>query len=269
MDCLGQGAAGHGEVLHSPTSTAHYRVGHSDQHPPTSPCISDLRPPPQRYSSNITHLAFHSRVTKSSIPKDNSSCHHRVPRTAVLWRILAAMIVLLVFIQAVSCGMFFCVRVPFGHRPYVDYRDLISELDAGTPTEAADAGKPVASATSAARLQQHLTAPKLIPRAIHQTSHSTRLSATAKQLMRSWKERNAATWQVRFYNDDACLNFVRREFPEYFEAYMNLPKDVERADFFRYAAYVAYQPQCSRPVQSALCDAEQMIHLIFCLATFQ
>jgi mannosyltransferase OCH1-like enzyme len=39
--------------------------------------------------------------------------------------------------------------------------------------------------------------------------------------------------QVRFYSDDAALTFVRREFPEYFEAYLNLPRDVERADFFR------------------------------------
>jgi mannosyltransferase OCH1-like enzyme len=39
--------------------------------------------------------------------------------------------------------------------------------------------------------------------------------------------------QVRFYSDDAAMTFVRREFPEYFEAYLHLPKDVERADFFR------------------------------------
>lgn len=223
-------AAGRAEVLHSPTPTAHYRVAHGEHHQQTSPSVSELRPPPQRYSHHAAHLACHTRVARSNPPKD-SSCTH-VPRTAVLWRLLAAMIVVLVFVQAVSCGMFFCVRVPFGHRPYVDYRDLISELDAGTPTEAADAGKPVVPASTAYSWQQP-TAPKLIPRMVHQTSHTTRLSATAKQLMRSWQERNAESWQVRLYNDDACLNFVRREFPEYFEAYMNLPKNVERADFFR------------------------------------
>lgn len=233
MNCQALDAAATAEVLHSPTPTAHYRVALGEQQPLTSPRMGELRPPPQRYSSHTAHLACQTRVAKCSIPKDSSSCTHRVPRTAVLWRILAAMIVVLVFIQAVSCGMFFCVRVPFGQRPYVDYRDLISELDAGTPSEAADAGKPVVAAASVTYIQQQLSAPKLIPRAIHQTSHSTRLSTTAKQLMRSWKERNGDTWQVRFYNDDACLNFVRREFPEYFEAYMNLPKDVERADFFR------------------------------------
>jgi len=39
--------------------------------------------------------------------------------------------------------------------------------------------------------------------------------------------------QVRFWDDVACFNFVRQEFPEYLEAYLRLPKDVERADFFR------------------------------------
>lgn len=49
--------------------------------------------------------------------------------------------------------------------------------------------------------------------------------------------------QVRFYSDDAALTFVRREFPEYFEAYLNLPKDVERADFFRCVALLAVAVQ--------------------------
>lgn len=45
--------------------------------------------------------------------------------------------------------------------------------------------------------------------------------------------RLTARGQVRFYDDVAATNFVRREFPEYLEAYLSLPKDVERADFFR------------------------------------
>jgi hypothetical protein len=156
---------------------------------------------------------------------------------------MAAMIALLVLLQAVSCGMFFCVRLPFSHRPYVDYRDLISELDMGSPATAeALPGSPASSSSSSSVAasssglswqQQQLTAPKLIPRVIHQTYRSTRLPASAKQFMHSWQERNGEAWQVRLYSDEACLNFVRREFPEYFEAYMNLPKEVERADFFR------------------------------------
>lgn len=226
MDFQGLSAAGRAEV-------AHYRGPHAEQHQQASSRVSELRPPPQRYSSHTAHLAAHARVVRSSLPKESSSCTHHVPRTAVLWRLLAAMMIVLFFVQAVSCGLFFCVRLPFGHGPYADYRDLISELDAGTPAEAADAGKAAVAAASTAYAQQQLSSPKLIPRAIHQTSHSPRLSATAKQLMRSWKERNGDSFQLRFYSNGACLNFVRREFPEYFEAYTSLPKDVERADFFR------------------------------------
>jgi hypothetical protein len=153
------------------------------------------------------------------------------------------MIAVVVLLQAVSCGMFFCVQLPFSSRPYVDYRDLISELDMGSPADmmpgssASSSSSSVAAASSSVttwqQQQQQLSAPKLIPRVIHQTYRSTRLPASAKQFMHSWQERNGEAWQVRLYSDEACLNFVRREFPEYFEAYMNLPKEVERADFFR------------------------------------
>lgn len=56
-----------------------------------------------------------------------------------------------------------------------------------------------------------------------------------------------APLQVRFYSDDAALSFVRREFPEYFEAYLSLPKDVERADFFRCACVCGSGVLCLQP----------------------
>lgn len=34
----------------------------------------------------------------------------------------------------------------------------------------------------------------------------------------------------------ACLAFVKREFPEYLDAYRGLAKDVERSDFFRWVS---------------------------------
>ena len=39
--------------------------------------------------------------------------------------------------------------------------------------------------------------------------------------------------EYKFYDDKACFNFVEHEFPEYYDAYVNLPKNVERSDFFR------------------------------------
>jgi hypothetical protein len=56
--------------------------------------------------------------------------------------------------------------------------------------------------------------------------------------------------QVRFYSDDAAMTFVRREFPEYFEAYLHLPKDVERADFFRWVGHILPTRTCDMQYQN-------------------
>ncbi len=51
--------------------------------------------------------------------------------------------------------------------------------------------------------------------------------------LQSWRRLNPG-WEIRFYDDEACVEFVSREFPEYLAAYRALPKHVERSDFFRY-----------------------------------
>ena len=56
-------------------------------------------------------------------------------------------------------------------------------------------------------------APKLIPRIIHQTFKSGDIPADAQPLMHSWRQQNP-DWDIRFYDDKACLDFVRQEFPE-------------------------------------------------------
>ena len=63
---------------------------------------------------------------------DEATCTCVLPRTSVLCRLLVAMIVLLVFVQAVSCGMFFCVTLPMSHSrgSYAEYQDLVSDVTA-------------------------------------------------------------------------------------------------------------------------------------------
>ena len=76
--------------------------------------------------------------------------------------------------------------------------------------------------------------PQLIPRLIHQTFKSVgSLPEKAEQLRKSWKDKNPG-WTLHLWDDDECKKFVKAEFPEYINAYTRLPKDVERADFFRY-----------------------------------
>ena len=88
--------------------------------------------------------------------------------------------------------------------------------------------------------------PKLIPKIIHQTYKSTHLPDSVKPYMQTWRRENE-DWEIRFYDDAACLSFVQREFPEYVEAYKALPKDVERSDFFRWGPAPAL-PAMPHPV---------------------
>ena len=94
--------------------------------------------------------------------------------------------------------------------------------------------------------------PKLIPKIIHQTYKSMRVPEAMKPFMASWRLKNQ-DWEIRFYDDAACLSFVQREFPEYLEAYKALPKDVERSDFFRWVRHYLPQYLTEAPQQLLPC----------------
>ena len=92
--------------------------------------------------------------------------------------------------------------------------------------------------TSQARLDtQSIDSPKLIPRILHQTYQTSAIPPGVRPLMHSWRRHNE-DWEIRFYDDEACLKFVQREFPEYLDAFRALPRNVERSHFFRCAAWV-------------------------------
>lgn len=60
--------------------------------------------------------------------------------------------------------------------------------------------------------------PKLIPQIIHQTYKSSQVPNSVRPMMQSWRQANS-NWEIRFYDDEACLEFVQHEFPEYLDAY--------------------------------------------------
>lgn len=174
------------------------------QQQPCSHSKQQLRPPPARYASTTSNLACLSRATGSlpqhhKWPGRGGHHHHHaeqeaictcvLPRTSVLCRLLVVMTVLLVFVQAVSCGMFFCVTLPIitNSRGTTEYQDL------SAPGFAVEPQQPPALLQ-----QQPLKAvPKLIPRVIHQTYRNGRLPASTKSFMRTWAEVNGDSWQVR------------------------------------------------------------------------
>ena len=61
-------------------------------------------------------------------------------------------------------------------------------------------------------------APKLIPQIIHQTYKSSQVPNNVRPMMHSWRHMNP-NWEIRFYDDEACRDFVAKEFPEYVQAY--------------------------------------------------
>jgi hypothetical protein len=113
---------------------------------------------------------------------------------------------------------------------------------------------------------RHVATPNLIPRVIHQTYRSSSSIPPALQQLRdSWIRVNP-TWETRIWDDHDCREFVRHEFPLYFEAYMGLPKDVERADFFRYlvvlrhgGVYADMDTECKVPLDEVIRPTDTLV----------
>lgn len=93
--------------------------------------------------------------------------------------------------------------------------------------------------------------PKLIPRVIHQTYKSSSVPSNLKVLMHSWRRMNE-DWEIRFYDDEACMKFVQWEFPEYLDAYRSLANNIERSDFFRQVHLDFLDQACTLPLEAAL-----------------
>ena len=68
----------------------------------------------------------------------------------------------------------------------------------------------------------------MIPQAIHQTWKTRHLPPTLARYHASWVHFNPH-WQVHFYDDQACLEFVRDYYPEFLPVYQGFAHTVQRA----------------------------------------
>jgi hypothetical protein len=108
--------------------------------------------------------------------------------------------------------------------------------------------------------------PKFIPRIVHQTYQSLdQLSARLVAIRESWVRLNPG-WEIKFWDDTLCKEFVRTEFPEYYAAYLGLPKNVERADFFRYlvvlrqgGVYADIDTECKEPLDDLIRPVDTLL----------
>lgn len=94
----------------------------------------------------------------------------------------------------------------------------------------------------------------MIPQAIHQTWKTRHLPPTLARYHASWLHFNPH-WQVHFYDDQACLEFVRDAYPEFLPVYQGFAHTIQRADFFRYlivyhygGLYADIDMECLRPL---------------------
>lgn len=122
---------------------------------------------------------------------------------------MAFIVGLIIAFHAASCGYFFCVRFPgLLELPGTMYDDI-------TDIYYLSGGPRVIPSHVLPRKDQP---PKLIPQLIHQTYRSSQVPNSVRPMMQSWRQMNP-NWEIRFYDDEACRDFVAKEFPEYLEAY--------------------------------------------------
>ncbi len=96
-----------------------------------------------------------------------------------------------------------------------------------------------------------------MPRILHQTFPSWgELKPRQLQAMETWRRANP-TYEIRYWTDRDCEEFVRTIYPELLPSFVGLARAVERADFFRYLVvysfggfYADTDVDCTQPLDS-------------------
>ena len=99
--------------------------------------------------------------------------------------------------------------------------------------------------------------PPRMPRVLHQTFPSWgELKPRQLRSMETWRRLNP-TYEIRYWTDSDCEEFVRTIFPELLPSFVGLARAVERADFFRYLVvfsfggfYADTDVDCTQPLDS-------------------
>lgn len=204
-------------------------------------------------------------------------------QSCTLCALLLTAVAALEVLHAACCGMFACYGPPGPLElqflpPMVSADEDIRSMfrlrhnDGQELTAAATALPAVFRQFSADRLLAAVASGPMfadsqrrIPPIIHQTYKSAVVPRVVRPYMQSWQRLNPG-WELRFYDDQACLDFVRREFPEYLAAYIALPKQVERSDFFRYMVVLRYggvyadlDTECRQPMDALIQPRDTLV----------
>lgn len=149
-------------------------------------------------------------------------------------RVVAALLAFAAASNVLTCGRVACGDAGATTPPPTPYRpSALAATQAGLYAKRSHGLNALNAFPEGHVSEKEPSSKALIPRLIHQTYKSNDVPEAARRMMSTWTAVNPS-WQTRFYDDAACVAFVESEFPEYYDAYTSLPKDVERSDFFRY-----------------------------------
>lgn len=98
----------------------------------------------------------------------------------------------------------------------------------------------------------------MIPKIIHQIWEGEVFPEFLAELASTWKLQHP-DWQYEFWNEDRMILFLRENFPEFIDLYMNYPYSVQRWDAVRYfflykmgGLYVDMDYECIEPFDQLL-----------------
>ena len=260
----------------------HERDPHRKFHPRSGgPLLQAPRSHSRLHRSNPSRSSLRSSGGSGALNDTlGFSCSFKLPSNSQLCRIFAVMSVFVLMLNVATCGFFLCrgASFPVGARgmsaaTHADLQQLYERSDlavtqanmAKRDRGAGEHGAGAATDPLAGTTPEGDPAPLMIPRVIHQTYKSRAVPDGVRPLMASWTQLNPG-WEMRFYDDAMCRQFVRAEFPEYYDAYLALPKDVERSDFFRYlvvlhtgGVYADIDTECRRPLDEFLRTTDTLV----------
>ena len=260
----------------------HERDPHRKFHPRSGgPLLQAPRSHSRLHRSNPSRSSLRSSGGSGALNDTlGFSCSFKLPSNSQLCRIFSVMSVFVLMLNVATCGFFLCrdASFPVGARgmsaaTHADLQQLYERSDlavtqanmAKRDRGAGEHGAGTATDPLAGTTPEGHPAPLMIPRVIHQTYKSSAVPDGVRPLMASWTALNPG-WVMRFYDDATCRQFVRAEFPEYYDAYLALPKDVERSDFFRYlvvlhtgGVYADIDTECRRPLDEFLRTTDTLV----------
>ncbi|CAK0732485.1 hypothetical protein CVIRNUC_000137 [Coccomyxa viridis] len=105
--------------------------------------------------------------------------------------------------------------------------------------------------------------PKQIPRIIHRIDLQSHVIFSPNEA--NWRRLNPG-WELMIWNEEACLQFVQKEYPSYLGAYRALGRTVGQSDFFRYmvvlrmgGVYMDGDVECRRPLDELILPGDTLV----------